>query len=141
MGRALTLCCLFCLPLKHLSVTSDFGYRIHPITGKYAFHSGTDFRAHNDTVFAVINGRATIGFDPLLGLNIRLVQNDLEITYGHLSQPLLTSDSVACGDAIGITGATGRVTGEHLHLSIKYHNQNIDPLKFLYAIILKSKKP
>jgi murein DD-endopeptidase MepM/ murein hydrolase activator NlpD len=125
------------LPLRHLSITSDFGYRIHPITKQYQFHSGIDLRAHADTVFAIIGGRAIVGFDPVLGINIRLSSDDLQITYGHLSQ-VLTIDSVNAGDPIAITGATGRVTGEHLHLSIKYKGQPINPLKFLYELTIKT---
>ncbi|HZY39753.1 MAG TPA: M23 family metallopeptidase [Mucilaginibacter sp.] len=138
MGQALTLCCLFCLPLKHLSITSDFGYRIHPVTKQYAFHYGADFRAHGDTAYAIISGRAVAGYDPYLGINIKIFNDSFQIIYGHLSQ-ILAIDSVQAGDPIGITGATGRVTGEHLHLSIKYHDNYIDPLKFLYALTIKSK--
>jgi len=138
--KAVICCLLFCLPLKHLTITSDFGYRVHPITKQYRFHSGIDLRAHADTVFAVVSGRANLGFDPGLGINIKLVNDDLQIIYGHLSK-VLAIDSVNCGDPIAITGATGFTTGEHLHLSIKYHGQPIDPLKFLYELTIKSKSP
>jgi murein DD-endopeptidase MepM/ murein hydrolase activator NlpD len=140
MGKSLMLCCLFSLPLKHLAITSDFGYRIHPITKSCTFHFGTDFRAHQDTVFAIISGRAVVRFDRFLGIYVQLTYDDLQITYGHLSQ-VLAVDSVQAGDAIAITGSTGRVNGEHLHLSIKYQNKYIDPLKFLYELTIKSKSP
>ncbi len=138
--KALICCIFFCLPLKQLSITSDFGYRIHPTTKHFQFHFGTDFRAHSDTVFAIISGHATIGYDAGLGINIKIVNNDFEFIYGHLSQ-VLAIDSVSAGEPIAITGATGRVTGEHLHLSIKYKNQYIDPLKFLYELTIKTKSP
>lgn len=134
--KTLLCCCLFCLPLKHLSITSDFGYRVHPITGKYAFHSGTDFRAHHDTVYTIISGHATVGYDAILGINIKVANNQFQFTYGHLSQ-ILAIDSVNAGDPIAITGSTGRVTGEHLHLSIKYQGRSIDPVKFLYELTIK----
>jgi murein DD-endopeptidase MepM/ murein hydrolase activator NlpD len=129
---------VFCLPLKHLSITSDFGYRVHPITGKYQFHAGVDFRARRDTVYAMISGRAVVNMDKYLGLTIKLINDDFQIIYGHLSQ-VITVDSVQAGEPIGITGATGRVTGEHLHLAIKYKDQYIDPIKFLYELTIKSK--
>jgi murein DD-endopeptidase MepM/ murein hydrolase activator NlpD len=138
--NALLCCCLFCLPLKHLSITSEFGYRIHPITKAYKFHSGIDLRAHQDTVYAIISGRTTIGYHQGLGINIKIANNGLEIIYGHLSQVLMT-DSVAAGDAIAITGTTGRSTGEHLHLAIRYKNSYLDPLKFLYELTRKTKSP
>ena len=138
--KTLITCCLFCLPLKHLSVSSDFGYRIHPITKQFQFHAGIDFRAHHDTVFAVISGRATVGFDQTLGINIKLKNDSLQIIYGHLSQ-ILATDTIHAGDPIAITGTTGRSTGEHLHLAIKYNNRYVDPLKFLYELTIKTKSP
>ena len=104
---------LFCLPLKHLELTSAFGYRIHPITKNYTFHAGIDLRAHRDTVYAIANGFAAVGYDQLLGLNVRITDTSLCFTYGHLSQ-VFGSGPVKAGTPIGITGASGRVTGEHL---------------------------
>jgi murein DD-endopeptidase MepM/ murein hydrolase activator NlpD len=138
--KALICCWMFCLPLKHLRITSDFGYRIHPITKSYAFHAGTDFRAHHDTVFAITNGRTAAGVDRFLGIYLQITNDDLQITYGHLSQ-VLAAGSVQAGDAIAVTGSTGRVTGEHLHLGIKYKGLPIDPLKFLYELTIKSNSP
>jgi murein DD-endopeptidase MepM/ murein hydrolase activator NlpD len=131
------LCCFFvCLPLKHLYLTSAFGYRVNPMSHKYRLHSGTDFRAHSDTVYTIISGAANAGYDTNLGIYIRVVNNDLQVIYGHLSR-VLKLDSVKAGEPVAITGATGRVTGEHLHLAIKYRGQAIDPLKFLYELMLK----
>jgi len=132
---ALILCC--CLPLKHLSLTSPFGYRIHPITNQYRFHSGIDLRAHHDTVYAVFDGTASIGYDDKLGIFIRIsaetssVQyndrlgvfvavhdSNFSCFYGHLSTLLISDGPVVCGQPVAITGATGQVTGEHLHFSI-----------------------
>ncbi len=138
--KALICCMVFCLPLKHLCITSNFGYRIHPITKSCTFHFGTDFRAHQDTVYAICSGRLSLGYDQFLGIYMRVLNDDLQITYGHLSQ-ILTIDSVNAGDPIAITGATGRVTGEHLHLTIKYKGRPVDPLNFLYELTIKSKSP
>jgi len=131
--------CLVCLPLKHLKIHSGYGYRIHPLTGKYALHAGVDLKARNDTVYAILSGlvRST-GYDNGLGLNIRLAHGVVESVYGHFSQIfVIPSDSVTAGEPIGITGATGHVTGEHLHFSICYRNQYINPIKFLYELLKK----
>jgi murein DD-endopeptidase MepM/ murein hydrolase activator NlpD len=127
----------FCLPLRHLTLTSGFGCRVHPVTGKYSFHAGIDLRARSDTVFAVLAGTVSaVGYDPLLGDYIRLDHADFQSSYGHLSQIfVLCGDSVSAGSAIGVTGSSGRVTGEHLHFSVRYHDVPIDPLQFLFAII------
>ena len=135
----MVVCC--CLPLKNLSLTSPFGYRVHPLTHQYAFHNGIDLRARHDTVFAVFDGTASLGYDEYLGLNIQITNGDLIIIYGHLSALLINTGPVTCGQPIAITGATGRVTGEHLHLTIRYKRQAIDPLKFLYELTLKPHTP
>ena len=129
---------LLCLPLKNLHLTSSYGYRLHPVTGKYAFHAGVDLRARRDTVFAILNGcvRAA-GYDDLLGIYVRLDHGDLQSSYGHLSQLFVgPGETVTAGEPIGITGATGRVTGEHLHFSLQYRQQYIDPIKFLYQTLI-----
>jgi murein DD-endopeptidase MepM/ murein hydrolase activator NlpD len=131
--------CLVCLPLKHLKINSDFGYRVHPLTGKYALHAGVDFKARHDTVYAILNGlvRST-GYDDGLGINIRLEHGEITSVYGHLSQVLVgPQDTVAAGEPIGITGSTGLVTGEHLHFSICYRHKYINPIKFLYELLIK----
>ena len=94
------------LPLRHLSLTSPFGYRVHPVTGIYSFHEGIDLRAHRDTIYAVLNGVVQqTGYDPLLGIFIRLDNGNFRSTYGHLSQLfVLPGDSVSAGNAIGVTG-------------------------------------
>ena len=131
--------CLVCLPLKHLHINSDFGYRIHPITGKYALHAGVDFKARQDTVYAILDGIVTsTGYNDGLGINIWLAHGPVESIYGHLSQVFVAAkDSVTAGEPIGITGETGFVTGEHLHLSVCYRHQYINPIKFLYELLKK----
>lgn len=101
--------CLVCLPLKHLKINSDFGYRIHPVTGKYALHTGVDLKARRDTVYAILDGMVkSTSYNDFLGVNIRLAHGEVESVYGHLSQVFVAAqDSVAAGEPIGITGATG----------------------------------
>lgn len=136
--KLLISCCLIFLPLKHLQITSSFGARTHPLTGKPAFHKGVDLRAQHDTVYAVMNGVAkAVGYDRLLGIYITIDHGELSSTYGHLSQIfIITKDMIYAGEPIGITGATGRVTGEHLHFSVTWHNQSIDPMDFLYQNLI-----
>jgi len=123
------------LPLKHIDITSGYGYRIHPVTGKYAFHSGIDLRARHDTVFAIADGAASIGYNSLIGLYVRITDGQFTAVYGHLSRFLIGQSIVTAGTPIAITGATGRVTGEHLHLTLKYDCNYLDPLKFLFELI------
>jgi len=124
-------------PLRHLAITSGYGYRIHPVTGKTSFHSGIDLRAHSDTVFAIADGVVTaVGYQSILGIYIRLDHNGLQSIYGHLAQILVfPGEAVVSGQPIAISGATGRVTGGHLHFSVLYQGKLIDPVRFLYHLL------
>jgi len=136
MSRFFLIWLAACLPLHRICLTSPYGYRIHPVTGQYKFHAGIDLRASHDTVFAVMNGLVTeIDYNDFLGVYIRINHGDYQSCYGHLSRVfVLPGDSVLAHSPLGITGATGRVTGEHLHFGIQYHYQNINPLEFLYRL-------
>jgi murein DD-endopeptidase MepM/ murein hydrolase activator NlpD len=126
-----------CLPLKHICLTSPYGYRTHPVTGRYSFHAGIDLRARSDTVYAILPGTVErIGYDPFLGLYIKLAHPNFTTIYGHLSQVFVfQADSVCAGNAIGLSGHSGRTTGEHLHFAVQYHGRYINPLKFLINIM------
>ena len=137
MYKLLIQVCITCLPMHHLSLSSTFGYRHDPFTGRHCFHSGIDLRARQDTVFAVLSGRvAFVGYDAITGVHLRLTHGDFNFLYGHLSQVfILPGDSVACGTPLGITGATGRVTGEHLHFGIRHRGTPLNPLQFFNSLI------
>ena len=139
MRTFLGLIAAICLPLRQLEVTSGFGYRTHPLTGHHTFHNGVDLRARHDTIFAIMDGLVIHkGSHPLIGLNICVDHGDFCSVYGHLSQVFVTSqDSVFAGQPIGITGATGSVTGEHLHFAIRCGHHYLNPLQFLYALLIK----
>ncbi|MFD1256943.1 M23 family metallopeptidase [Mucilaginibacter terrae] len=130
--------CLVCLPLKHLRLNSAFGYRTHPLSGIRRMHDGIDLHARSDTVYAIMDGLVSYtGYDSALGIHISLQHGAVLSGYGHLSRPLvMPGDSVRAGEPIGITGATGRVTGEHLHLSIFYRGRYIDPIQFFYQTLI-----
>ena len=128
------------LPLKRLRQTSAFGWRVHPITGKFQFHKGIDLAARHDTVFCILNGIvSTIGYNAYIG-NYVIISHPGEVQsiYGHLSAiAVLPDEQIMAGQPIGITGATGRVTGEHLHFSIKYQGRELSPLIFLGGLFAR----
>ena len=128
---------MICLPLTRLFVTSSFGYRKHPVTGCYAFHNGVDFRARSDTVYVMADGTiSSVAYDERSGIHIRIDHAGFSSLYGHLSQVFVSvADSINAGQAVGITGKTGRVTGEHLHFSIVQNGRWVDPLEFIYHFI------
>lgn len=129
---------LFSVPLESdtLQVTSPYGYRTDPITGKRAFHGGVDLRAGGDNVYAMMPGRIrAVGYGRSLGNYVTIDHGDLQVTYGHLLTAVgRKGDSVRAGQSVGITGSTGRSTGEHLHVSARYKGKSIDPLPVLEYI-------
>ncbi|MES2266815.1 MAG: M23 family metallopeptidase [Bacteroidota bacterium] len=128
------------LPLKKLRQTSGFGWRVHPITGKFQFHNGIDLAARHDTVYNILNGIVcTTGYNAYIGNYIIITHpGDVQSIYGHLSViAVLPDEMVMAGQPIGITGATGRVTGEHLHFSIKYLGRELSPLTFLGGLFAR----
>ncbi|XHR97327.1 M23 family metallopeptidase [Mucilaginibacter sp. UC70_90] len=131
---------LLCLPLRHIQLNSGFGYRTHPVYGKRQFHNGVDLKARHDTVFAILDGVVgSTGYDDGFGLNIRIRHGNIQSLYGHLSAIMVHPlDSVKAGQSIGITGSTGLATGEHLHFAMTYCGRPVNPIKFLYELLIKN---
>lgn len=127
------------MPLRDISkLTSGFGNRTHPVTGeRNKFHSGIDISAKSDTVFSILPGFIEeSGYNQTLGNYVRIKHGDVTSIYGHLlTRFVLNDESVTAGSAIGITGQTGIVTGEHLHFTIKYRNGYLNPLTFLAKLV------
>lgn len=125
------------LPIDQILVRSSFGYRIHPITKRYAFHTGIDIGARTADIYAVLHGSVDrCGYNSKLGNFIVLNHGNYTTVYGHLSRIFVNSgDLVKPGEVIGISGATGQVTGEHLHFTVKYKGSLIEPLTFLGTIM------
>lgn len=128
-ARELTPVSIFRLPLDTLVVTSPYGYRIDPLTRKRKMHSGMDFRASSDKVYAMMPGRVLkVGYDKVSGNYITLQHGSITVSYCHLSQVLKNKNEfVTVGEVVGITGNTGRSTGEHLHLTCRYKTKIINP--------------
>lgn len=123
-------------PLKHIQVTSPFGYRRDPFTGKKRMHNGLDLHAHNDKVFAILHGIVhKVGYDKRSGIFVTLRHGDITISYCHLSKVAVRKgDVVSAGTVVGITGNTGRSTGEHLHITCKLKGKYVDPKTLIECI-------
>ncbi len=112
-----------------LIITSKFGYRKHPISGKRKFHRGIDLRAKNQYVYSILPGKITkTGNTKKLGKYIEIQHGNFKSIYGHLNSILVNKKQyVEVSQPIGISGSTGQVTGAHLHLGVKYMNNYINP--------------
>ena len=132
-ARELTPVSIFRLPLDTLIVTSPYGYRIDPFTRKRKMHSGMDFRASSDKVYAMMPGKVLkVGYDKVSGNYITLQHGSIMVSYCHLSQVLKNKNElVTVGEVVGVTGNTGRSTGEHLHLTCKIKDKKVNPMIIL----------
>lgn len=119
-----------CYPLSSVKINSPYGYRKDPFTGKRKFHNGIDLHARSSKVFAMMQGRVLkVGQDKVSGKYVTLQHGSFTVSYCHLSQIFVSQgQAVLPGDVVGITGNTGRSTGEHLHITCKYNGNYIDPI-------------
>lgn len=125
MARYLSVC----YPLSHIKINSPYGYRKDPFTGKRKFHNGIDLYARNAEVYAMLQGQViAVGQDNVSGKYVTLQHGNFTVSYCHLSQISVSQgQDVLPGDVVGITGNTGRSTGEHLHITCKYKGYVINP--------------
>ena len=125
-----------CYPLRHIKINSFFGYRNDPFTGKRKYHNGIDLHARGDEVFAMMDGVVIkAGQDNVSGKYVILRHGNYTVSYCHLSRITAAKGAaVKAGTVVGITGSTGRSTGEHLHITCKLGGKNIDPLLLLNFI-------
>ena len=126
----------FTYPLKSIKVTSPYGYRRDPFTGKLSWHNGLDLRAKNEPAYAMMDGIVEkVGYDNRSGNYIILRHADFTISYCHLSKVHIAPGTlVFAGTIIGRSGSTGRATGEHLHLTVKYKKAYLNPKILLVKI-------
>jgi murein DD-endopeptidase MepM/ murein hydrolase activator NlpD len=120
------------LPVSHFRLTAGFGESSYLWS---TVHTGQDFAAPEGTpVHAIGAGRIIFaGWDGAYGYKIAIEHDDGTVTwYAHLSGFERTSGRVGVGEVIGLVGATGNVTGSHLHLEVRPGNgAPVDPLPWL----------
>jgi murein DD-endopeptidase MepM/ murein hydrolase activator NlpD len=116
-------------------LSSPYGPRKDPFTGKSAFHGGIDIAAEKGTpVLASARGIVKqSGEKGRLGKHVSIIHADGTTSkYGHLSRALVrVGQRVRQGQKIGEIGSTGRSTGPHLDFRISKNGQSMNPLKFV----------
>ena len=119
-----------CYPLRRIKINSEYGYRKDPFTGKRKFHNGIDLHARGEQVLAMMEGVVVkVGQDKTSGKYVILRHGRYTVSYCHLSRICTVKGAtVRARDVVGITGSTGRSTGEHLHITCKLGGRNINPL-------------
>ena len=116
-------------------VTSPFGWRSDPFTGRSQFHAGTDVRmAYGQGVQAVAGGRvSSVSERSGYGLTVVIDHgNGLETRYAHLSgASVRQGDTVEAGQVVAQSGNSGRSTAPHLHLEARQHGKAIEMASLL----------
>lgn len=126
------------LPKGSYAVTSEFGPRVHPVTGKVnTYHKGIDLGADSGTpIFAVRDGvvRVAAYEEGGAGYYVSLGHTGGYITiYMHMTHYVVSQgQSVSQGQLIGYVGNTGISTGDHLHFGISYAGTYVNPLAYIY---------
>jgi Rod binding domain-containing protein len=112
-------------------ISSQFGWRQDPLDGTLKFHKGTDVAMPvGQDVPAAMSGRVTYAGERTgYGLTVEVDHgNGLVTRYAHLSEvKVKVGDSVGEGQSLAKSGATGRVTGPHLHFEVLDQGQPVDP--------------
>jgi murein DD-endopeptidase MepM/ murein hydrolase activator NlpD len=116
-------------------LTSYYGYRRNPITGRRAFHDGLDIAAVNGTpIMAAMAGRVqSVGYDNVYGNFVIISHADgYRTLYGHMDSTATRSGAYVDTDTvIGYVGNTGQSTGDHLHFTVYRNGVSINPRSVL----------
>ncbi len=124
-------------PVEKGWISSRYGYRNDPFTGKKAFHHGVDVAGKkNSHVVAVASGIVTwAGEKSGFGKLVEITHSDGYVTrYGHNSNILVkVGDLVTQGKPIALMGSSGRSTGPHVHFEIARNGKTLNPAKYLRA--------
>ena len=118
-------------------VSSRFGWRMDPISGRRAMHRGVDYSARLGTpVYATADGVVTYsGVEQTYGNVVEISHPAGFVTrYAHMQRRLVQKGQrITRGDVIGRVGSTGRSTFSHLHYEIEQEGERVDPLRFVLA--------
>ncbi len=128
----------FTLPVKAaFRLTSPYGWRRHPISGKRRMHEGLDMAAPYGTpVYATAGGVVTFaGWNGGYGWVVRIRHMDgFETRYAHLAKiRVRKGQRVSRGDRIGDMGSSGRSTGSHVHYEVRNGGKAVNPMKYVKA--------
>ncbi len=128
----------FLLPLKtSFRLSSPFGMRKHPVTGKYRMHEADDMAAPYGTpVYATADGVVIYaGWAGGYGRVIKIRHAmGFETRYAHLSKfRVKKGQRVSQGERIGDMGSSGRSTGSHVHYEVRVNGNPVNPMKYIKA--------
>ena len=118
-----------------LTVTSAYGWRIHPTMGDKRFHTGVDFAAPQGTpIYAIASGTVTSAYyNTANGYMVSIAHGGgYGSLYAHMTHYVVSAgDSVSQGQVIGYVGSTGWSTGPHLHFEVHVNGSAVNPMDYV----------
>ncbi|OGT84565.1 MAG: hypothetical protein A3H91_13200 [Gammaproteobacteria bacterium RIFCSPLOWO2_02_FULL_61_13] len=118
-------------PVADFWMSSAFGFRTDPLTGKREFHSGVDFAGPTGSSITAVAAGIVIWSGPRLGYGnlVEISHGSGYVTrYGHNSKNLVgVGDKVKKGEIIALMGASGRTTGTHVHFEVVRNGEYLNP--------------
>lgn len=121
----------YCMPFeeprgKDVELSLGYGEQVHPTTGEKFFHHGIDFKARYYILSAVASGIVSgVGNDPVHGICQTVRYGGYEVTYG-----LLSNVFAQFGQRVK-AGQTVALSGERLHIEVKFKGEELNPIEFL----------
>lgn len=116
-------------------ISSDFGYRISPFTGRREFHNGLDLATREGTpIIAPADGLVTYADKKWLMGNMITIDHGHGILthYGHIKELIAKKgDRVKRGEVIALVGNTGRSTGPHVHYMVRLNGVPVNPERYI----------
>ena len=128
----------FLWPSYTSELSSEYGYRVNPVSGVYKLHAGVDIRASYGTAVWAAEGGTVIlaGWNGGYGNCVMINHGDGYTTlYGHMSSiGVSVGQTVNQGQTVGYVGSTGNSTGPHLHFEVRASSTGgtMDPMSFSY---------
>lgn len=126
---------VFAWPVPSSSyITSSFGNRIHPVSKKWSYHTGTDIGAAHGSAIVAANDGKVIMSQAYGGYGNCVILDHgggIVTLYGHCSSLLVSvGQSVKRGQTIAKVGSTGTSTGNHLHFEVRKDGAYVDPMSY-----------
>ncbi|KAI7261086.1 hypothetical protein KC345_g9905 [Hortaea werneckii] len=128
----------FLLPVGSARISSPYGVRTHPVTGEVGkMHTGTDFAVPQGTDIHAAEAGTVLVAEWWSGYGYCVIIDHgggVWTLYGHIREggiKVKPGDKVARGETIAESGATGRVTGPHLHFEVRIDGKPVDPMPYL----------
>ena len=116
-------------------ITSDFGWRIHPIYGTSRLHAGTDFGVDEGTPVHAADGGVVVEAGWISGYGYTVIidhGNGISTLYAHNSDVAVSpGQTVSKGQVVSYSGNTGGSTGPHLHFEVRINGEPTDPMGYL----------